>query len=109
MKSKQERQAAGKRWQSHGGCGVEPEYAAAAGSGRLEQKSWETGDQIINFEQSAVDQTVEANAEQWYSVGRKSYIVRRVPGKCCEQCANLAGRYEYPDTPQDVFLRHENC
>ena len=29
--------------------------------------------------------------------------------KYCKRCSSLAGVYEYPDVPEDVYRRHENC
>lgn len=66
-------------------------------------------DQIINLSQSAIDDTVKANADFQYNSGLSPKIIRKTSGKCCEWCNNLAGTYSYPDVPKDVYRRHNNC
>ena len=36
-------------------------------------------------------------------------IIRKAERKCCDWCAQLAGEYDYPDIPDDVYRRHERC
>lgn len=62
-----------------------------------------------NFSQNIVDESVKKNAEFQYLAGRNPKIIRRAERKCCEWCSRLAGEYEYPDVPHEVYQRHENC
>lgn len=62
-----------------------------------------------NFSQNIVDEAVRKNAEVQYRSGLRPKIVRRAERKCCPWCAALAGEYDYPDVPDDVYRRHENC
>ena len=62
-----------------------------------------------NFSQNIVDESVKKNAEFQYRAGLRPKIIRRAERKCCEWCARLAGEYEYPDVPDDVYRRHEDC
>lgn len=64
---------------------------------------------IKNFTQSVIDQTVKANVEFQAKAGLSPVVVRRTSGNCCAWCLALAGTYEYPGTPKDVFRRHNNC
>lgn len=64
---------------------------------------------VVNFTQSAVDDTVKANVDFQGKSGLKPRVVRRVAGSCCDWCATLVGTYTYPDVPRDVYRRHKYC
>lgn len=66
-------------------------------------------DQLVNYGQSVVDDTVQTNADFHYKAGLRPRIMRRAESKCCEWCSSLGGSYEYPDVPKDVYRRHANC
>lgn len=70
---------------------------------------WLTGEPIVNFTQSVVDDCVKTNAEFHAKSGLKPRIIRTNIGDCCEWCRALAGEYSYPDVPDDIYRRHENC
>ena len=71
--------------------------------------SWILGDPIVNFSQSIVDDFIRANAEFNFKSGLHPKITRTVVGKPCKWCKSLAGSYDYPDVPDDVYKRHSNC
>lgn len=72
--------------------------------------SWILKDPVVNFNQSVVDDTIKVNAEAHYKVGMHPKITRKVVGKACDWCMNLAGTYEYPDdVPDEVYHRHRDC
>lgn len=75
----------------------------------FEQGKWLLDEPIKNFTQSIVDDTIKTNAEFQYNAGLGAKIIRRDSGNCCEWCANLAGVYEYPDVPKEVYHRHQRC
>ena len=62
-----------------------------------------------NFSQHIVDETIQRNAEFQYNSGMKPKIYRKAEWKCCEWCQMLAGEYDYPDVPDDLYRRHERC
>ena len=62
-----------------------------------------------NFSQHIVDETIRKNAEFHYNAGMKPKIVRKAESKCCKWCRALAGEFDYPDVPDDIYRRHENC
>jgi hypothetical protein len=69
-------------------------------------------DQVENFPEGVVDDTVRANADFQYHAGLSPTIERKTDGKCCPWCSRLAGTYPYEDvrnTGNDVFRRHRNC
>lgn len=69
-------------------------------------------DQLTNFSQSVVDQSIRDNAELQSAAGIHAKIVRRAEYGACQWCQDVAGEYEYEDvsdTGNDVFRRHENC
>lgn len=75
----------------------------------FEDVHWILGDPVINLTQSVVDDTLKVNADAQYRAGLTPKIVRTMTGKGCDWCRRLAGSYRYPDVPEDVYRRHENC
>lgn len=75
-----------------------------------EDIKWIVQEPVINFAQAVVSDTQKANMEWQSKAGLKPRIERRVVGKCCDWCSDLAGVYEYPDgVPEDIYRRHERC
>lgn len=69
-------------------------------------------DQLENFSQNVVDDSIRDNASAMWRAGIRTLVVRQVDAKPCEWCADLAGSYDYnevKDTGNDVWRRHENC
>lgn len=65
---------------------------------------------MVNYSMSVVDNSVKANAEYQFKAGMVPKIKRIMHGfKPCKWCQALAGTYEYPDVPDDVYRRHQNC
>lgn len=75
----------------------------------FEDISWILEEPVTNFTQSIVDDTIKTNAEFQYKVGLKAKIIRKSTGHCCDWCEEVAGEYEYPDVPKDVYRRHRFC
>lgn len=77
---------------------------------KFEDVKFLTGRAVMqNVTQSAVDDTIEANAQFQYKSGIRARVERKLGGKCCAWCQRLKGNYTYPNVPQEVFQRHENC
>lgn len=75
-----------------------------------EDIAWILKDPVVNFNQSIVDDTIEANAKLHSKVGMHPTITRKVSGHACKWCMNLAGTYLYPDdVPDDIYRRHRDC
>ena len=70
---------------------------------------WILDEPIKNFTQSVVDDTIEANAEFHEGLGFNPTVTRIVRGDCCDWCKEIAGEYQYPDVPKDVYRRHRYC
>ena len=69
-------------------------------------------DQIVNFSQNVVDESVRSNATVLSNAGVQSKIVRHPEAGACAWCRAVAGTYDYADvrrTGNDVWRRHENC
>ena len=64
---------------------------------------------LENFSRAAVDETLRRNVEAHARAGLRPRIVRTAENKCCAWCAALAGAYDYPDVPKDVYRRHARC
>lgn len=71
--------------------------------------AWILDAPVRQFSHSIVDESVRRNAEFQYDAGMSPAVVRRAESKCCKWCSALAGKYAYPNVPQDVYRRHENC
>lgn len=76
---------------------------------KFEDVKWLFGEPIVNFTQSIVDDSIKVNAEFHEKAGLRPKIVRTSVGKCCKWCQSLAGSYDYPNVPHDVYRRHQNC
>ena len=75
----------------------------------FEQIQWLLKEPIVTFSQSVVDDTLKKNIDFQAKAGLKPKIVRNLVGKACDWCRNLAGSYDYPNVPSDVYHRHERC
>lgn len=71
--------------------------------------SWILVEPVKTFSQSIVDEVLKINVEFQGKLGLQPRIIRRAESKCCEWCSGLAGSYDYPDVPKDVYRRHERC
>ena len=69
-------------------------------------------DQVTNFGQNVVDQSIRDNAEVQSNAGLEAKIVRTAEAHCCKWCDDLAGTYDYTDvhdTGNPIWARHDNC
>ena len=70
---------------------------------------WLLGEPVKTFAKNTVDQTIQKNVEFQGKSGLHPKIVRRASAGACEWCQAVAGTYEYPNVPGDVYRRHANC
>ena len=69
-------------------------------------------DQLVNFSQSIVSDSIRDNAQILARAGVKTMVIRQAEFKACQWCRDVAGVYDYADvknTGNDVWRRHENC
>jgi len=66
-------------------------------------------DTVLTMGKNYVTQVMKANAEFQYKLGLSPKIVRSSSGNCCKWCDEVAGVYQYPDVPRDVYRRHRGC
>ena len=69
-------------------------------------------DQIVNFSQNVVDESIRINATVLSNAGVQSKIVRNTEVGACAWCRAVAGTYDSKDVRQsrnNVWKRHENC
>ena len=71
--------------------------------------AWVLGEPVVNFSQAVVDSTLKANVDFQGKAGLTPKIYRKAESKCCKWCRDLAGVYDYPMVPDDVYRRHERC
>lgn len=75
----------------------------------FEDVRWVLNEPVRTLTQSFADDFVRENAEFQFDAGLTPTITRTVAGNCCKWCRSLAGKYAYPDVPQDVYRRHAYC
>jgi uncharacterized protein (DUF2164 family) len=80
-----------------------------ASAEKYDDISWMLQAPIVQFSQNVVDRTIKANAEMQYKARKKATIRRKIFGNACEWCMEQAGTYNYPDVPDDVYHRHNDC
>nr|DAI92804.1 MAG TPA: hypothetical protein [Caudoviricetes sp.] len=64
---------------------------------------------IPTFSRSVVDDALKANVDFQGKAGLYPKIIRTAESHCCEWCSRMAGVYEYPGVPKDVYRRHARC
>lgn len=67
------------------------------------------GEPIVNNSEAFFDDFIKDNADFRHDVGLKATITRVADFNCCQWCAELEGTYDYGQTPDDIYKRHENC
>lgn len=70
--------------------------------------AWMLKEPVVNFSQSVVDDAVRDNIEFQAKAGLQPTLTRRLVGKGCKWCRELAGVYDYTNVPKDIYRRHEN-
>jgi len=75
----------------------------------FDKVAWILDQPIINYGQSVVDETIKANAEFHFKAGLSPTIVRTIESGACKWCKEVAGTYSYPNVPDDIYRRHDNC
>ncbi len=75
----------------------------------FKEVAWILDEPVINYSQSVVDDTIKANAEMHDKLGLSPKIVRTLVGGACPWCVALAGTFDYPDVPDDLYKRHDRC
>lgn len=76
---------------------------------RFEDAAWLLDEPVVNFSQAAAADTLKRNVDFMGQAGLRPRIIRTATGQCCPWCQTLAGSYRYPDTPRDVYRKHERC
>ena len=71
--------------------------------------AWMLDEPVKLFSLAVVDDTLQSNVTFQGKAGRRPRIIRKATRKCCDWCSQLAGQYEYPNVPEDVYRRHANC
>lgn len=75
----------------------------------FDDAAWVLDEPVKNFSVNVVDETLRSNVNFQGRAGLRPKIIRKSERKCCDWCAQLAGEYDYPDVPDDVYRRHERC
>ena len=89
--------------------GLADEYRGVTDYDAVSQKLIE---QVQNFSESVVDDSIYTNAGVMANAGVKAYIVRTAEATACDWCDEVAGTYNYfevKDKGNDVWRRHLGC
>ena len=76
---------------------------------RFEDAAWALAEPVRTFSRMAVDDVLKANVDFQGRAGLRPRVVRIAESGCCKWCSALAGTYDYPHVPKDVYRRHERC
>lgn len=76
---------------------------------RFEDVAWSLNEPVRTFSRMAVDDALKANVDFQGRAGLRPRVVRIAESGCCKWCSALAGTYDYPHVPKDVYRRHERC
>lgn len=88
---------------------VEGILNAVSSAEQYEDAAWLLAEPVRTFSRAVVDETLRRNVEFQGRAGLRPKVVRKAESHCCEWCSRLAGSYEYPDVPKDVYRRHSRC
>lgn len=103
------------------GIGIAPQHAALntdavngllnklAEAERFEDAAWVLDEPVRTFSRMVVDDTLEKNVSFQGRAGLQPRVIRTAESHCCKWCSALAGTYDYPHVPKDVYRRHERC
>lgn len=80
----------------------------AASYESYDKAAWVLDEPVVNYTQSAVEDTIRKNADAHFKGGLSPRIKRISVGGCCKWCNRLAGTYDYP-VAREVYKRHERC
>lgn len=81
----------------------------AANAESTEEVLYILDEPIKNLSLFFVTETLRQNVEFQSRAGLSPTVIRKSEGKSCKWCRGLAGKYEYPDMPRDVWRRHQRC
>ena len=76
---------------------------------QFDDVAWVLDEPVKNFSMNVVDETLKANVNLHGQAGLSPKIIRKSEWRCCGWCSRLAGEYDYPDVPDDIYRRHERC
>jgi len=71
--------------------------------------AWILDQPVVNYTQAIIDNTIKANADMHFRAGLNPVIVRTPSGGACDWCREVSGTYAYPNVPDEVYRRHDNC
>ena len=80
----------------------------AASYESYDKAAWVLNEPVVNYTQSAVEDTIRKNADAHFNAGLQPKIRRISVGGCCKWCNRLAGVYAYP-VKREIYKRHERC
>ena len=70
---------------------------------------WMLDEPVKTFSRGVVDDTLHKNIDFQGRAGLRPKVIRTAERRCCKWCSALAGVYEYPNVPDEVYQRHRAC
>lgn len=80
-----------------------------ASEDEFDNVAWILDEPVVTLNQSAVFDTVKKNMEFQNESGLPVIVERVVTAGCCDWCKDVAGKYTYPDVPDEIYRGHDKC
>ena len=65
--------------------------------------AWALDEPVRTFSRMVVDDTLKRNVDFQGKAGLRPRVIRTAESHCCKWCSALAGTYDYPRVPKDVY------
>lgn len=71
--------------------------------------AWVLNEPVLTFSRAIVDESIRRDVDFQGKSGLRPRIIRTAESGACPWCRAVAGTFEYPDVPDNVYRRHERC
>ena len=75
----------------------------------FDKVAWVLNEPVMTFSRAIVDESIRRNVDFQGKSGLRPRIIRTAESGACPWCRAVAGTFEYPDVPDNVYRRHERC
>ena len=75
----------------------------------FDKVAWVLNEPVLTFSRAIVDESIRRNVDFQGKSGLRPRIIRTAESGACPWCRAVAGTFEYPDVPDNVYRRHERC
>lgn len=75
----------------------------------FDKVAWVLNEPVLTFSRAIVDESIRRNVDFQGKSRLRPRIIRTAESGACPWCRAVAGTFEYPDVPDNVYRRHERC